>query len=84
MSLMNNYELLPDHEPGAEALVERVAALDGQVQVTLRLGDGTEVHTALAPPRAEQLELHEGQIVAIRTSDLAPALSAPPTPPRRG
>jgi len=66
MHLMNNFELVPDHEGGAEALVERVAALDGELRVTLRLGDGSELQTALAPARAEQLELHEGQIVAIR------------------
>jgi hypothetical protein len=83
MHLMNNFELLPDHEAGEEALVERVASLKGELLVTLRLPDGRELSTALAPARAEQLELHEGQIVAIRATGAAAPLNALPRPPRR-
>ena len=51
---------------GSEALVERIiAADDAGVRVELKLGDGRQVWTQLAPEQAEQLELREGQILPV-------------------
>jgi sulfate transport system ATP-binding protein len=51
---------------GTEALVERVVHLGFEVRVELRLHDGREVWAQVTREEARQLELAEGQIVAVR------------------
>jgi sulfate/thiosulfate transport system ATP-binding protein len=56
-----------DHrEDGVEALVRRIVHLGFEVRVELTLPDGTEIWAQVTRERAEQMELREGQIVAIR------------------
>jgi sulfate transport system ATP-binding protein len=51
---------------GEEALVERVVHLGFEVRVELRLGDGRELWAQVTRETAEELELSEGQILALR------------------
>ncbi len=51
---------------GVEALVERIVAAGAEVRAELRLADGATVWGRLDRERAEQLELREGQILAVR------------------
>jgi sulfate transport system ATP-binding protein len=51
---------------GTEALVERVVHLGFEVRVELKLGDGRELWAQVTREHAQVLELHEGQILAVR------------------
>jgi sulfate/thiosulfate transport system ATP-binding protein len=58
--------LSEDDGTGTEALVERVAHLGFEVRVELKLHDGRDVWAQVTREEAQQLELHEGQIIAVR------------------
>jgi sulfate transport system ATP-binding protein len=58
--------LTEDDGTGTEALVERVAHLGFEVRVELKLEDGREVWAQVTREEAQQLELREGQILAVR------------------
>jgi sulfate transport system ATP-binding protein len=63
----HDIQILPDDDgSGTEALVERVAHLGFEVRVELKLHDGREVWAQITREHAQQLELHEGQILAVR------------------
>jgi sulfate transport system ATP-binding protein len=49
-----------------EAMVERIVGLGFEVRVELALADGKEIWAQLTREEAEQLELHENQIVYVR------------------
>jgi sulfate transport system ATP-binding protein len=51
---------------GIEALVQRVVHLGFEVRVELTLPDGREISAQVTRETAEQLELKEGQILAVR------------------
>lgn len=51
---------------GTEALIERVVHLGFEVRVELKLQDGREIWAQVTRERAQELELHEGQILAVR------------------
>jgi sulfate transport system ATP-binding protein len=51
---------------GTQALVERVVHLGFEVRVELKLADGREVWAQVTREEAGQLELAEGQILAVR------------------
>jgi sulfate transport system ATP-binding protein len=51
---------------GLEALVQRVVHLGFEVRVELTLPDGREIWAQVTRETAEQLELKEGQILAVR------------------
>lgn len=56
-----------DHYSGAvEALVRRVVHLGFEVRVELVLPDGRDVWAQVTRETAQELELHEGQILAAR------------------
>jgi sulfate/thiosulfate transport system ATP-binding protein len=60
-------QLLEDRgDGGAEALVQRIVHLGFEVRVELTLQDGTEIWAQVTKDLAEQMELREGQIVAVR------------------
>jgi sulfate/thiosulfate transport system ATP-binding protein len=63
----HDIEILPEqHGGGTEALVERVVHLGFEVRVELKLHDGREVWAQVTRETARQLELSEGQILAVR------------------
>jgi sulfate/thiosulfate transport system ATP-binding protein len=63
----HDIELLEESDgTGAEALVERVVHLGFEVRVELKLDDGREIWAQVTREQAQQLELKEGQIVAVR------------------
>jgi sulfate transport system ATP-binding protein len=51
---------------GTEALVVRIVRLGSELRVELRLGDGATIWGRLSREEAEELELRDGQIVAVR------------------
>jgi sulfate/thiosulfate transport system ATP-binding protein len=51
-----------------EAMVERVVHLGFEVRIELMLGDGRRVSAQVTRDEAEELELHDGQIVFVRPS----------------
>jgi sulfate transport system ATP-binding protein len=51
---------------GTEALIERVVHLGFEVRVELKLGDGRDIWAQVTRESAQELELHEGQILAVR------------------
>ncbi len=51
---------------GSEALVERVVHLGFEVRVELKTSDGCELWAQVTREHAQQLELHEGQILFVR------------------
>jgi sulfate/thiosulfate transport system ATP-binding protein len=51
---------------GVEALVQRVVHLGFEVRVELTLPDGRDIWAQVTRESAEQLELAEGQILAVR------------------
>jgi sulfate transport system ATP-binding protein len=51
---------------GPEALVERVVHLGFEVRVELKLDDGREIWAQVTRELAQELELHEGQILSVR------------------
>jgi hypothetical protein len=60
---------------GVEALVVRLVALGSDWRVKLRLADGATVWGRVTSAEAQELELHEGQIIAVRL--LGAAAEAP-------
>ncbi len=63
----HDIQILPEADgSGTEALVERVVHLGFEVRVELRLNDGREVWAQVTREEAQQLELHEGQILSVR------------------
>jgi sulfate transport system ATP-binding protein len=63
----HDIHILPFAEAGSmEALVRRVVHLGFEVRVELTLQDGREVWAQVSRARAEELELSEGQILAVR------------------
>ena len=52
----------------SEAMVERIVHLGFEVRVELVLHDGVHVSAQVTRDEAEQLELHDGQIVFVRPS----------------
>ncbi len=63
----HDIQLLSDPQSdGEEALVERVVHLGFEVRVELKLGDGRELWAQVTRETAQQLELQEGQILALR------------------
>jgi len=63
----HDVHILPFADPGStEALVRRVVHLGFEVRVELTLQDGRELWAQVSRARAEELELHEGQILAVR------------------
>ena len=51
---------------GTEALIQRVVHLGFEVRVELKLGDGREIWAQVTRESAAELELREGQILAVR------------------
>jgi hypothetical protein len=51
---------------GIEALVVRLVALGSDWRVELRLADGATVWGQVTGTQAQELELREGQIIAVR------------------
>ena len=63
----HDVHILPFADAGStEALVRRVVHLGFEVRVELTLQDGREIWAQVSRARAEELELHEGQILAVR------------------
>jgi sulfate transport system ATP-binding protein len=63
----HDIQLLSDPGSGGEeALVERVVHLGFEVRVELKLADGRELWAQVTRETAQQLELQEGQILALR------------------
>jgi sulfate/thiosulfate transport system ATP-binding protein len=64
----HDIQILPDGADGAgtEALVRRIVHLGFEVRVELRLGDGRDIWAQVTRERAHELELEEGQILAVR------------------
>jgi sulfate transport system ATP-binding protein len=63
----HDVHILPFAEAGStEALVRRVVHLGFEVRVELTLQDGRELWAQVSRARAEELELREGQILAVR------------------
>ena len=72
----HDLQVLVAPAPGAdEAVVERIVRLGFEVRLELALADGAPVSAQLPRNEAEQLELREGDIVYVRSTDQAvPAL----------
>lgn len=62
----HDIQLLTDRDEGTEALVRRIVHLGFEVRVELTLQDGSEVWAQVTRDLAEQMELQEGEIVAVR------------------
>jgi sulfate transport system ATP-binding protein len=63
----HDIQILADADgAGTEALVERVVHLGFEVRVELKLHDGREIWAQVTRERAAELELTEGQILAVR------------------
>jgi sulfate transport system ATP-binding protein len=62
----HDIQLLEDRDAGAEALVRRIVHLGFEVRVELTLQDGSEVWAQVTRDLADQMELREGEIVAVR------------------
>jgi sulfate transport system ATP-binding protein len=63
----HDIQLLEDADgSGTQALVERVVHLGFEVRVELKLEDDREVWAQVTREEAQQLELAEGQILAVR------------------
>jgi sulfate/thiosulfate transport system ATP-binding protein len=63
----HDVHILPFADAGStEALVRRVVHLGFEVRVELTLQDGRELWAQVSRARAEELELREGQILAVR------------------
>jgi sulfate transport system ATP-binding protein len=63
----HDIHILPFAEAGStEALVRRVVHLGFEVRVEFTLQDGREIWAQVSRERAEELELHQGQILAVR------------------
>ena len=63
----HDIQILPDPDASAtEALVRRVVHLGFEVRVELTLPDGRDVWAQVTRESAQELELEEGQILAVR------------------
>jgi sulfate transport system ATP-binding protein len=63
----HDIQILADADAtGTEALVERVVHLGFEVRVELKLSDGREIWAQVTRERAQELELHDGQILSVR------------------
>jgi sulfate transport system ATP-binding protein len=63
----HDIQILPEADgSGTEALVERVVHLGFEVRVELKLPDGRDIWAQVTRESAQQLELQEGQILAVR------------------
>jgi sulfate transport system ATP-binding protein len=63
----HDIQILPAADAtGTEALVKRVVHLGFEVRVELKLQDGSDLWAQVTREQAEQLELSEGQILAVR------------------
>jgi sulfate transport system ATP-binding protein len=63
----HDIQILPAADAtGTEALVKRVVHLGFEVRVELKLQDGSDIWAQVTREQAEQLELSEGQILAVR------------------
>jgi sulfate transport system ATP-binding protein len=63
----HDIQILPyDDDSTVEALTERIVHLGFEVRVELRLDDGRQIWAQMTRERASELELEEGQIVAVR------------------
>jgi sulfate/thiosulfate transport system ATP-binding protein len=63
----HDIQIVPSAEGvGVEALIQRVVHLGFEVRVELKLGDGREIWAQVTRESAAELELHEGQILAVR------------------
>jgi sulfate transport system ATP-binding protein len=63
----HDVQILPDDDGGTtEALIKRVVHLGFEVRVELTLPDGREIWAQVTRDNAQELELSEGQILAIR------------------
>lgn len=66
----HDVQLVPwDEGDGVEALVQRVVHLGFEVRAWLVLPDGQTLLAQVTRERAEELELAEGEIVAVRLGD---------------
>ncbi|HWC87918.1 MAG TPA: TOBE-like domain-containing protein, partial [Solirubrobacteraceae bacterium] len=59
-----------------EAMVSRVVHLGSQVRVELELAGGGQAHAQLTPEKANELELERADIVYLKHTRHAMALSA--------
>ncbi len=63
----HDIQILPSVEgEGTEALIERIVHLEFEVRVELKLSDGRDIWAQVTRESAEELELREGQILAVR------------------
>jgi ABC-type sulfate/molybdate transport systems ATPase subunit len=63
----NEIEILGQSgEDATEALIRRISRLDSAVRLELTLSDGGGGSAVLSSARAQELELAEGQIIAVR------------------
>ncbi|HST54554.1 MAG TPA: TOBE-like domain-containing protein [Solirubrobacteraceae bacterium] len=63
----HDIQILPEPDAGStEALVRRVVHLGFEVRVELTLNDGEPIWAQVTRETAQQLELEEGQILAVR------------------
>jgi sulfate transport system ATP-binding protein len=53
-------------ETSEEALVDRIVHLGFEVRVELKLDDGRDIWAQVTRERAQELELHDGQILYVR------------------
>jgi sulfate/thiosulfate transport system ATP-binding protein len=58
--------LSEDDGTGIEAIIERVVHLGFEVRVEMKTSDGRELWAQVTREHAQQLELHEGQILFVR------------------
>lgn len=63
----HDIQILPEHGGSStEALVKRVVHLGFEVRVELTLPDGRDIWAQVTRASAQELELDEGQILAVR------------------
>jgi len=63
----HDIQILPEPDStSTEALVQRVVHLGFEVRVELTLPDGRDVWAQVTRESAQELELHEGQILSVR------------------
>jgi len=65
IQILGGWDFYSD-DTSTEALIERVVHLGFEVRVELKLHDGREVWAQITRENAQQLELEEGQILAVR------------------
>ncbi len=65
IQILGGWDFYSD-DTSTEALIERVVHLGFEVRVELKLHDGREMWAQITRENAQQLELEEGQILAVR------------------